>query len=35
MGIDAGVIDSTDTPKTPEADLSPLVVGTIEIVEVP
>ena len=34
MGSASGVIDSTDTPETPEADLTPLVVGKIEIVEI-
>lgn len=34
MGTASGVIDSTDTPKTPEANLAPLVVGNIEIVKV-
>jgi hypothetical protein len=33
MGSASGVIDPTDTPKTPEADLTELVVGKIEIVE--
>ena len=33
MGSASGVIDPTDTPKTTEADLTELVVGKIEIVE--
>jgi len=33
MGSASGVIDPTDTPKTPEADLTELVVEKFEIVE--
>jgi len=34
MGSASGVIDSTDTPETPETDSDELVIGNIEIVEV-